>query len=765
MELPQSPPQSDTYDAPLTLRSSLADRYTIERVLGTGGMAIVHLAEEQKHKRKVAIKVLKQEFSASVGAERFMREIGIAAQLSHPHILPLIDSGQAVGCLYYVSPFIAGGSLRDRLAREKQLPVDDALRITQEVGAALDYAHRNGFVHRDVKPENILFADDHALLSDFGIAHVHAQNAGEILTLGGTVLGTPEYMSPEQASGESDVGVPGDVYGLACVFYEMLAGEPPLRGASPRATMAKQVTEKARPLRALRPDAPSGFERVLERALAKDPLQRYQSVAEFCDVLTRARSEPNRPFTMTTRTIAVLPFVNSSPDPDNEYLSDGITDELINALAKVDGLRVASRTSVFALKGKAQDVRAIGALLEASEILEGSVRRSGDNLRITTQLTSADDGRLMWSERYDRKLHDVFAIQDEIARTIVTTLRSTSFADLAPAAPNRHTDNVQAYGLYLRGRFSWNKRTSADVIEGIKFFEQAIALDPSYALAYTGLADSYSLHIDYRNVPVHEGHEKAKFYARKAIALDDSLAEAHASLAWSLFIYDWRWEEAEREFRRAIELDPRYAPAHQWYAFLLASKGHFDEALIEGHTAQENDPSSVSVRRSLGYCYLYARKYDQGRYHLDRAIAMNPTAEESYRIQGLLLTFQKQYAGAERVLREALTLASERSTTTKATLAYSLAVAGDDSYARKVAEWLLERHKSEYISSVDLAMVHIALGDKEKALDWVERAIDERRGWAAYLRVHPVVDSLRSEPRFNRLIERMTYDAAAGPAR
>src|SRR5438105_2480238 len=500
--MPQTPQieSSDLGESPFTLKTSLADRYTIERLLGYGGMATVHLAEERKHRRKVAIKVLKQEFSASVGKERFLREIGIAARLSHPHIVPLIDSGETGGSLYYVSPFVPGGSLRDRLNREKQLPVDDALRIAQEIGTALDYAHRNGFVHRGVKPENILFADDHALLSDFGIAHVHTTDEGEPLTLDGLALGTPEYMSPEQAAGEKNVGVAGDVYSLACVIYEMLAGEPPFKGATPRATMAKQVTQLARPLRALRPYAPAGFDRALEKALAKDPAQRYPNIAEFCDALARARSEPNRPFMMTSRSIAVLPFVNASPDPDNEYLSDGITDELINALAKVDGLRVASRTSVFALKGKAQDVRAIGALLEASEVLEGSVRRSGDNLRITAQLTSTDDGRLMWSERYDRRLDDVFAIQDEIARTIVTTLRSTSFADLAPATPNRHTANVHAYGLYLRGRYAWNKRTSEGVIEGIKYFEEAIALDPTYALAYTGLADSYSLHIDYRTV-------------------------------------------------------------------------------------------------------------------------------------------------------------------------------------------------------------------------------------------------------------------------
>jgi eukaryotic-like serine/threonine-protein kinase len=748
-------------DAPVSLANALSDRYTIERLLGYGGMATVHLAEERKHKRKVAIKILKQEFGASVGAERFLREIGIAARLSHPHIVPLIDSGESEGSLYYVSPYIAGGSLRDRLNREKILPIDDALRIVNEIGTALDYAHRNGFVHRDVKPENILFADDHALLADFGIAHIASTSADEPLTLSGFALGTPEYMSPEQASGETEIGVPGDVYGLACVFYEMLAGQPPLKGATPRATMAKQVTEKPRPVRTLRPDAPTGFERVLERGLAKNPAQRFSTITQFCEALTHARSEPNRPFTATTRTIAVLPFVNSSPDPDNEYLSDGITDELINALAKVDGLRVASRTSVFALKGKAQDVRAIGALLEASEVLEGSVRRSGENLRITVQLTSTDDGRLMWSERYDRRLIDVFAIQDEIARTIVTTLRSTSFAEIAPTPTNRHTDNVLAYGLYLRGRYAWNKRTSEGVFEGIKYFEEAIALDPTYALAYTGLADSYSLHIDYRNVPVHEGHQKAKLYARKAIELDDTLAEAHASLAWSSFIYDWDWHGAAREFRRAIELDPRYAPAHQWYAFMLASQGNFDEALLEAHTAQENDPSSVSVRRSLGYAYFYARKYEQAHYHLDRAIAMNPTAEESFRVQGLILTLQKQFPAAERVLREAVALAPECGSYTKATLAYSLAAAGDPSYARQLAAELEERLKVEYVSPVEQAIVYIALGDKQKALDWTERAIDERRGWVAYLRVHPIVDSLRGEPRFDALVQRMNFGAPA----
>jgi TolB-like protein/Tfp pilus assembly protein PilF len=674
----------------------------------------------------------------------------------------LIDSGESEGALYYVSPFVEGGSLRDRLDREKKLPIDEAIRIAHEVGAALDYAHRNGFVHRDVKPENILFADDHALLADFGVAHVRATQGTRPLTLGGLALGTPEYMSPEQAAGDTDIGTPGDIYGLACVVYEMMAGEPPFRGASARATMAKQVTEKPRPLRSLRPDVPPGVENVLAKALTKDPALRFATIAEFTAALEKGRWETGTRYAVVARVIAVLPFVNASPDPDNEYLSDGITDELIVALAKVEGLRVASRTSVFALKGKQQDVRAVGALLGASDILEGTVRRSGQNLRITAQLTSTDDGRLVWSQRYDRTFDDMFAIQDEIARTIVNTLRATSFADLKPTR-NRHTESVDAYGLYLRGRYAWNKRTQEGVSEGIRYFEQAIAADPAYALAYTGLADSFALHIDYRNVPVHEGFQKAKLYARKAVDLDDSLAEAHASLAWSLFIYDWDWQAAEKEFARAIELDPQYAPAHQWYAFLLASRGRLEECLVEAHTAQENDPASISVRRSLGYCYLYARKYEQARYHLDRAIAMNPTAEESYRIQGLVLTLHGQYGEAERMLREAQALANPETTYSLVTLAYAVAQAGDKTLAIKVREELLQKRTRDYVSPVELAIINTALGDYDAAIEWCERAMDERRGWVTYLAVHPLVDPLRGHPQFLTLVRKMGLEGIRPP--
>ena len=535
----------------------------------------------------------------------------------------------------------------------------------------------------------------------------------------------------------------------------MLTGSAPFSGLSVRATIAKQVAEIPRRVRTVRPEVPPAIDDAIARALAKDPAQRFPTVTEFTEALVVNAPSRGHVVPRATRGIAVLPFVNVSSEPENEYLSDGITDELIDQLAKVDGIRVASRTSVFALKGKSQDVRAIGALLGCTSVLEGTVRRSGHQLRITAQLTSTEDGSLVWSQRYDRHLADVFEIQDEIARTIVNTLRATSFADLStPPHPRRQTTNVNAYRLYLKGRYEWNRRTQESVAAGIRYFEQAIAEDPAYALAYTGLADCYALEVDYRSMRVVEGFVAAKEYARRAIALDDSLAEAHASLAWSLFIYDWEWGAAEQEFRRALDLDPRYATAHQWYAFLLVSRGAFGDALVEAHTAVELDPGSISARRSLAWNYYYARRYDQTRYHLERAIEMNPNAEENFRVLGLTLAIEGDLDEAIRVLGEAVTMEGSGSYT-KATLGFALAKAGRSSEAMAVLTELEARAECEYVSPAAFATTLIGLGQIERALDWAEHSLEDRRGWLAYLRVNPLLDPLRDHPRFNALIERM----------
>jgi eukaryotic-like serine/threonine-protein kinase len=742
------PEQESLHD----VRTLFHGRYTVERELGQGGMATVYLAEEIKHKRPVAIKVMRPEVSPALGAERFLREIGIAARLSHPHLVPLIDSGETGGLLYYVSAYLPGGSLRERLAIEGRLGITDALRITEEVGTGLDFAHRAGFVHRDVKPENILFADGHAMLTDFGIARASCPEDGRV-TGAGFAVGTPTYMSPEQASGEQRLDARSDVYSLACVLYEMVTGKPPFSDAPVRVIIAKHVTEIPVRVRTIRPEVPLHVDAAIARALAKDPANRFDTVGDFTAAL-RSPTAGSRILAIATRSIAVLPFVNASPDPENEYLSDGITDELIDALAKVDGIRIASRTSVFALKGKPHDVRAIGALLDCGVVLEGTVRRAGSRLRVTAQLTSTDDGRLLWSQRFERQIDDVFAMQDEIAGSIVDTLRANAIISGGAPHLKRHTESIAAYRLYLKGRYEWNRRTQEGIVAGIGFFKQAIAEDPNYALAYTGLADCYALEVDYRSVPVREGFEAAKRYARRAIELDDSLAEAHASLAWSLFIFDWDWEGAAHEFLRAIELDPRYATAHQWYAFLLVSRGRLDEALVEAHTAVELDPGSVSARRSLSWCYFYSRRYEQARYHLERAVAMNPTSEESYRFLGMAVAMTGDHDGGIRLLEEASTMAGSGSYT-RSTLGYVLARAGRTEGARAILGELESQAQHGYVSPVAFATILLALGEVERALDWAERGYEERRGWMAYLRVNPIMDPIRGHPRFDALLAKM----------
>ena len=743
---------------PDRLRAAMADRYRIEEEIGHGGMAAVYLAEDLRHARKVAIKVLLPGGSGAQSYEpqRFLREIRIAARLSHPQILPVHDSGEFDGMLYFVMPYAGCETLRDRLTKEGALPIDTALRITLAVAAALGYAHRHNVIHRDIKPENILLQEGEPVVADFGVATaISAAGGGDniYITDRGFAVGTPAYMSPEQASAERDLDGRSDLYSLACVLFEMLAGKPPFSGSGARATMARHAIEAPPLIRSLRPTVTSAVERALQRALAKTPADRFSTMAEFCEALI-APAPPPTTLGPESRAIAVLPFVNSSADPENEYFSDGITDELITALTKVEGLRVASRTSVFALKNVREDVRALGARLNVSAVLEGTVRKAGNRIRITVQLTSVADGRALWSERYDREMADVFAIQDEIAGTIVRTLRSTLLGELGDLTPVRYTANVRAYSLYLKGRFWWNRRSQAAIKEGIKFFEQAIQEDPGYALAYSGLADSYALDLDYRGAPVIEGMERARAEARKAIALDETLAEAHTSLGWVTFIYDWDWVGAEREFSRAIELNPRYSTARQWHSWFFAAMGRFDEALAEGSAAIELDPLSVSIRRSMGWLQYYARHFEGALENLRRALAMNPTAEETHRLLGLVYAQQGRYDEATASFREAVSN-SESDMLSYAGLGQVAALRGRADEARAVLKELEARQRIRYVSPVALAMIQVALGDVDASFDLLEKAHQQRRGWLAYLRIEPILDPLRSDPRFQELLERM----------
>jgi len=751
-------PEPVVPDIATRLRAALGDRYLIEEEIGRGGAATVYLAEDVKHARKVAIKVLRPDTPAGYEPQRFLREIRIAARLAHPQILPLHDSGECDGLLYFVMPYAGCESLRDRLEREGPLPLDVALRITRAVAGALAYAHRLHVVHRDIKPENILLQEGEPVVADFGVATAVSAAAGDsiYITDHGFAVGTPAYMSPEQASAEGGLDGRTDQYSLACVLYEMLAGAPPFAGSGARATMARHAIEPPVPIRTHRPTVPVAVERALQRALAKSPADRFQAMPDFVAALADPAAEVGSPpySAGDARTIAVLPFVNASADPENEYFSDGMTEELITALTKVEGLHVASRTSVFALKGAREDVRTLGARLDVSAVLEGSVRRAGNRLRITAQLTSVRDGRTLWSERYDRELADVFAIQDEIARTIVDTLRATLLQHLGDPTPVRYTANLKAYHLYLKGRFSWNRRTQAAIAEGIKHFEAAIAEDADYALAYTGLADSYALQIDYRGAPVHEGLERARVEAQRALALDETLAEAHTSLAWVTFIYDWDWPLAARHFRRAIELNPRYSVARQWHSWFQIAMGQTELALAEGRQALALDPASVSIRRSMGWLHYYARQPEQALEQLRRAIAMNPTAEENHRLIGLVYVEVGQWDEAAAAFREAVGV-SESPALAMAGLGLVAVGRGRPEEARAVLAELEARRRDGYVSPVAFAQVYSALGEADPAFDWIDRAYEERRGWLVYFNVEPTVDGLRRDPRFRRVLERM----------
>jgi len=659
------------------LTAALADHYRLERELGAGGMATVYLAEDLKHHRKVAIKVLRPELAAVLGADRFLREIATTANLRHPHILPLFDSGSAGQAgsgaegrppfLYYVMPLVEGESLRDRLNREKQLPIADALQIASEVADALSYAHGRGIVHRDIKPENILLESGHAVVADFGIARAIRAAGGEKLTQTGLSVGTPGYMSPEQAAGEQDLDGRSDLYALACVLYEMLAGQPPFTGATAEILVRQHLTVDAPPITNYRPAVPASVSSALARALAKSPADRFNPVAQFSEALQRpansevtaAVSSMPRPtrrlwiggaviavallavFAIIRRrgsgsvapvgsaSVAVLPFVDLSPDRTNTYLGDGISETLINALANVPGLSVAARTSAFSFRDKAEDVREIGKQLGVAAVLEGSVQKAGDHLRVTAQLIKTSDGLHLWSENFDRGAGDIFAVQDEVARAVAKALQLRLLSTADSGGTRGGTRNAEAYDAYLLGRYHWNRRTTEGMIDATAAFKKALALDSNYALAWSGLADSYVLSIpEEYGVPGLNRDStlvRGEAAARRAIALEPRLGEAYASLA-EIVEYLGRRPEVPDAYNKAITLSPNYATGHQWYGYYLAGVNRWDDAIREMETAHRLDPLSHVITLSLAAFYDGADRVAEATPLYEQGLAQSPEA-------------------------------------------------------------------------------------------------------------------------------------------
>ena len=797
------------------LEAALAGRYRIERELGRGGMATVYLAQDVRHERPVALKVVHSHLAAMLGSERFLREIRLCARLQHPHILSVHDSGDADGQLWFTMPFIEGESLRGRLQRQKQLSLEEALRIAGEVADALQYAHQHGVIHRDIKPENILLTGSvvgsqesgrgHALVSDFGIARVlRSGEAGShfpTLTETGMTLGTPHYMSPEQATGDREIDQRTDIYSLGAVLYEMLAGEPPFTGPTPQAILARRLTEPVPRLGNTR-EVPQRIERAVTRALARAPADRFASAAEFAAALEGGPDDSGTSRTVSGRknrgigraalfapvaallllaayfmlprllpasrrssaSAAVLPFLDLSPQHDQEYFSDGLTEELITSLSQIKGLRVAARTSSFQFKGKNPDVHDVGRKLDVGAVLEGSVRKSGNRLRVSTQLIDVKNGYQLWSDSYDRDLADVFAVQEDIARSIVSALKVHLTAGRDSALAAHPTGDLQAYDLYLKGLFAWNQRTGPTLQQAVRYLEQAVARDSSFARAWAALAQAYILVVPYAGGTSGPNWEKAKVAAHRALALDSASAEAYTALGYGSTIYEWDWKAAEQNFHRAIAADSNYATAHQWYGDFLSGRGRLEEALSEFGRARQLDPLSRQIGAELGSAYYTLHRDREAEDQLRQVLGLDPNYPQAQVRLGAVQLQERQYPAAIASLRRGIELgAFYPQIQASPALATAYVRSGNRSEALRIGHDLERRRQAgELVPAVSIAVIYGALGEQSRGTDWLLRAIAEKDIYVPENFFDPLLDPLRSDPRYPMVLQKLGLGQTGG---
>ena len=745
---------TDTFEP---LKTALADRYTIERELGAGGMATVYMAEDLKHKRKVAVKVLRPELAAVIGAERFLSEIGVTANLRHPNILPLFDSGEADGFLYYVMPVVEGESLRERLSREKRLPIDAAIQYAREVADALGSAHSHGVIHRDVKPDNIFIDQGHAVIADFGIALALDAGRTDRITETGLSLGTPHYMSPEQAAGDRNLDGRSDLYALACVLYEMLAGEPPFSGPTAQAVIVKHVSQQAPSVAVMRDVVPEALDQTLRRALAKTPADRFDTIGEFAEAVVASASS-STPLTSgqdAVQSIAVLPFENLGAGADDEYFSDGMTEEIINALTQLPGLKVTARTSVFAFKGKHEDIRRVAATLGVKTVLEGSVRRVGTRIRITAQLVDADDGYHLWSERFDRDMNDVFELQDEIARCIAERMQVTLGTLSSEQLVKPPTENLAAYELYLKGRFAWERLAQE---EARTLFERALEVDANFALAHCGLAMTYNLAYAIGTLAPNDSAPRAEAAARRALEIDDTVAEAHAELAWTEMAYRRDWDAAERECDRSAALNPGYFNSYRIKALLRGYiHGRFDEGLEQNAKGLEIDPLNPLLIMDRGFLLAGARRFDEALQFLRPEFDAGRANPLACYVLGL------SYArlGRPEEAREIAATTANRFEDAHRIFALMVEVeiGAHAAYeeAQQRYEQLVAARQERYVQTVLLAWIAGFLGRLQEAFAYLEEAYEQRDGIMWLIKYHPASDPIRADPRFDELIKRVDF--------
>jgi serine/threonine-protein kinase len=684
------------------------------------------------------------------------------------------------------------------------LPIAEALDIAIQIAQGLAKAHAHGIIHRDLKPANVMITNEGAAkIIDFGLAKLASAAR---LTVSGAVQGTVAYMSPEQAGGE-EVDRRTDIWSLGVALYEMLAGQLPFKGDLWPPVIYAILNEEPAPLSALRPDLPDALERIVAKALRKDRSERYQSIDEMLNELKFAQRElaPQsatqvQPFAAPRRgkfavpypglavlllivllgitlllrrnteekaaaiapdkyRIAVLPLVNISSDEGDEYFSEGMTEELISTLSKVNHFRVIARTSVMRYKGGTQDITAIGRELQVGTILEGSVRKADSKLRITVQLIDVRSQEPLWSRDYDRELDDVFAIQNDIAQRVAEALRMELPVEEKSRIEKPATENFEAYTAFLQGRFFWNKRTPADLQKSIPHFEQAIAHDSSYARAYAGLADAYAVlgTVEYGGLPAHEARSQARAAAMKALALDEQCAEAHAALANVLFTYEWNWPEAEREFRRALVLNPNDAVTRHLYAHYLAARGRLDEARFEIEQARALDPLSLIINTAAGMIFYFRRQPEQALAQLHKTLEMDPGFVPAVLQLGAVYAHERRFDEAIAAFQKGVALTGERPIKL-ALLGYAHGASGRRSEALALLAKLRQSPAQLPASPVHFVLVYLGLGENDKVFEWLEKAYEQRSNYLVYLKVEPLLDGLRSDSRFVALLRKMELE-------
>jgi len=791
----------------------IAGRYQIERRLGEGAAAIVFLARDTRHNRDVALKILRPEVAIALGGARFEREIALSARLSHPHIVPMLDAGEAeypgdrsgARVLYYVMPVLQGASLRDRLNQQGQLSFDEMLQITRDVGLALDYAHAQGIIHRDIKPENVLIGGGSAVVADFGVAKIVSDgSSSNSLTRTGFALGTVLYMSPEQSTA-GPVDSRSDIYALGCMVYEMLAGEPPFTGPNPQSILAKHFTDPVPLVRRLRPNLPQGIDEAIAMAMAKTPADRFATAADFTTALERTRTAsltslgtpalaaaatvpasppptpaatrsrgvaialgtlgivalgatmvlrarsgeaPATPAADSVRAIAVLPFDDVSPAKDQEYFATGMADELVTALARLPNLRVAARTSSFALRNTTLSNAEVGRRLRVSALLTGSIAKDGNRLRIRTELVDVKADSVLWRQSFDQEMKDVFAVQEQIAQSVASQLRV-----LGPGGKplvSVATNDTAAYALYLRGRLAWNERTATSLRQAVTYFRQAITKDSNYARAWAGLADTYNvIGLNFYGHP-GDNFQLGREAALKAIALDSTLAEAHAALASATAFLARDWKAAEASYRTAIQLDPTYPATYYFYSIFLVNLRRNEEGIANAKRAHELDPSSSALAQGVGMAYLNSARFAESVDAFRLAISLQPRYYFPHSWYAIALARVEQRDSALAEAREAVRLAPDNMLV-RVFLGQTFALIGQRDSAYAIARALEALQPATPVPNVMIGRLYGILGDKDRAIAAIRRGIEMDEAQAGQLLI-PGFDALAGDPRFEALL-------------